>query len=362
MAKPTYLTLAIIRKCLLSLLVLEGIVSVGCRSMSSELRPVTQSRTFYAATAIDSEPDVLTITLHAPTHRLNFSSPSALTWSLVPVSIKGYFNFISQEQFQRTFGIHTVGHATIELKWKEEDQPTSRYLLTSVTDAERRETVRRLWLEQIGFSITTLGTRGKLESPEKVARDIDESAELGIQAARMRFLLPAGAAKKMQAFFEEFHRQRVYERFVLTGDPIMGTGAGCTALAVSFLRAADLLDPSWAYEWQRVLDVPCELMGDPTTDTRVPLRRVLFAPVSWRWANPSEPHHSVVFYDTQKMYDWIIKHRSTPRDQLPPNFSHSTPVECLLEQHLNLPIITIDLRNTNPQGASLIPQRASSIP
>ena len=51
--------------------------------------------------------------------------------------------------------------------------------------------------DKIGLSLVERGTEGKIQSPDEVATILEEPSELGVKAARMRFLLSPESAAAM---------------------------------------------------------------------------------------------------------------------------------------------------------------------
>jgi len=320
------------------------LLMAGCRTMSAAKRPIEESRTYQAATGIDSEPHVFSFTMHAPTYKIDFNSPRSLAWSMVPAGIGEVVSAEYKKRTGRSLAFHMVGHCVIELKSVDPKTGKMRYLLTAVTDARSSETFEQLIRDKVGFGITDRGTKGKLETAEKDARDIDEAAEVGIRAARLRVLISEQTAQRMFDYYEEFERKRMFDKFALASYPLDGTGVGCTSYAASFLDIAGLLEPQWQTEWQHRFLVPQALVGDPDLGTKTPVRRLLFGPRNRRWATENEPNHPLSFYDTTKMYDWIIRMHGTPSGRLPPGYLNGE-IEKKLGEYLAMPVVTVDMRN-----------------
>lgn len=305
--------------------------------MPAAPRPYESSRTYRAATALDHEPHVFTLTVHAPTWPIRFRSPRSLARSLLVASTGYLLHERYTQATGRTRAFHMIGHAMAEVKSVAPDGHL-RYLLAAVTEAGDGQTAKLMLREHVGYSLAAIGTRGRIEPFDEVARDIDEAAETRVRAVRVRFLISAGAAERMLAFFDEFARRRIHETYSLAGLPLDGTGAGCTSFVVAFLEAAGLLDDDWKDRWTVRLRVPEELFGDPARGDRVPPRRLLFGPRVRRWATAGEPHRLLAFYDTAAMYDWAS---GLAADR--PTGPHSES-DRVLSRHLGMPVVTIDLR------------------
>ena len=317
--------------------------------MSAAEKPFESSRTYVAATRIDPEPHVLSITIHAPTRPIRYESPKALAHSMLSATVAQAVNDRYRATTGRTLAYHMVGHAMIELK--SAGGAESRYLLTAVSESGTGQTNDLMLRQQVGYTIALVGTRGEIQSYNHVARDIDESVESDVRAVRLRFLVSPPAASRMFDFFAEFARRGIHERYALTAYPLDQTGAGCTSLMAAFLEVAGLLDPEWAARWRVSLRVPEELFGDPERGIRVPPRKLLFGPRTRRWATESEPHRLVAFYDTTAMFDWANRLATCPVAHLPANAVREGPTEQALARHLGMPVVTIDLRHVpTPTG------------
>jgi hypothetical protein len=328
----------------------------GCRSMPAAPRPIEQTRTFQSAT-IDPEPHVFSFTVHAPTFALDFSSPRSLGRSMLPGEAGEFLNSKFEKRTGRTRGIQIVGHCMIELKSVDSKTGQVRYLLTSVTNADRNEIADRFFKDQAGYEIAFSGIKGKIPTAEDVGQDLDEAAEIGIKAARARIVISEATANRMFDFFEEFQRRRIFEKFIVASSPLDERGICCSSLVASFLEAGGLLEPEWKEDWQRRLLVPSSLIGDPNTGTKVPPMRLLIGPQTRRWAKENEPNQPLAFYDTTKMYDWILSRHQTPSEQLPPGYTAHGIVEKQIEAHMAMPVVTIDMRNRPVPTGPIYPVR-----
>ncbi len=305
---------------------------VGCRTMSAEDKPFTHTRTYHAATAIDPEPHVLNVTVHAPTRPLDYTTPRRLGLSVGGGTLLQLRDSATQKWLGRTLGAHSVGHVLIELKSTDPQTGQLRYLLTAVNAADPGEWADQIAKRQVGYRIFTRGIGGAIDPPDRVASDTDEPAEVGIASARLRVLLSPEAADRMFRFHAEFVARGTYRRLALASDPLAGDGASCASLAVALLEVGGVMTPEWRAEWQRTLRVPCALVGDPEGGRRVPPWRLVVGPAVRRWAEPGEPHQVITYLDTTLMHAWIARRAGRGA------------VECQLSRLLAMPVTTVDGR------------------
>lgn len=322
------------------------LVAAGCRSVPLEPGPLEASRTYRAATELDPEPHVLTITVLPPTRDWDFTTPRTVRRSsLVALPFEAAERGL-QACAGRTFGFHAVGHSLIELKSIDPATGRPRYLLTAVTDEDDTEEKHLIFRDQIGLTFLDQGSRGKIQEPEVIGRILDEPAELGVRAARLRVLLTPATADRLFAYFEEFRRRRIYEHFALTSYPLRGDGAGCIGFAVSFLDAAGLLDPTLEQAWRVTLRVPADLYGDPQRGVRVPPRKLFFGLSHPDWPGDGEPYRVVSFFDTTALYHWIVN-----ADRCAEASAAPSAVEVAQERFLHIPVVTLDARSVpTPTG------------
>jgi hypothetical protein len=321
------------------------VLLAGCRTMPADDRPLTHTRTYHAATAVDPEPHVLNVTVHPPTRTLDYSSPRRLHLSMFGGTLLQLRDTATQHVFHRTFGAHSVGHVMIELKTTDPATGRPRYLLTTVNTADPGEWTDQAVKEKIGYSIFTRGVRGTIDPPDKVANDTEEPAEVGIASARLRVLLSPEAAERMVRFYEKFVADGTWRRFALVSDPLSGDGASCASLAVAFLEAGGLLTPEVRAAWQRTLLVPEALVGGPEAGRRVKVWRLFVGPTVRRWATPDEPHRVITYFDTALMHAWIVRHAGS-----------GGIVECHLERLLAMPVATVDARGTHTPTGPRVPR------
>lgn len=308
-------------------------VLVGCRTMPAEDRPFTHTRTYHAAMVVDPEPHVLNVTVHAPSRSLDYSSPRRLHLSMLSGMLLQCRDAEMAKLCDRTLGVHSVGHVMIELKSTDPTTGQVRYLLTALNAADPGEWGEQAAKQKVGYAIFTRGVAGKIDTPDRVATDLEEPAEVGRPSARLRVLLSPEAADRMFRFYAEFLARGGDRRLALVSDPLAGDGASCASLAAAFLEVGGLFDPEWQAAWQRTLRVPEALVGDPEAGKKVKLWRLFVGPTVRRWAEPHEPHRDITYFDTTLMHAWIVQHAA-----------HSSAVECQLERLLALPVATVDGR------------------
>jgi hypothetical protein len=313
----------------------------GCRTMPDAPRPVESTRTYHAAMDLDPNPHVLTITTFRPTVPWLFGSPPAFAATAVGAILTGEFQNVVKTSFDRRLGYHVYGHVVVELKTVDPATHEPVYLVTSVTDADPGEARRLLFQDKIGLSLAVTGTEGKIQSPAEAATIVDEPAEIGVHAARLRFLLSPESAAAMLAHYREFVDAGIYKRYSLTAYPFHRDGAGCSSLAVSFLDVGGVLTPEMMEAWRVSIHAPDHLFGDPEAGHTVPVWRLAaYFLTHFRW--PETDYRPVVFYDTMLMYRYTARlAKQSGREQGDGDRD--------LAEYLSIPTATLDARPCVPR-------------
>jgi hypothetical protein len=319
--------------------------AAGCRSMPIEARPVETTRTFHAATRLDENPHVLTITTFKPPVPPTYRTPQNVMASAVGSTLYCELQDLAKKGFDRHLGYHIFGHVIVELKTVDPATNEPVYLVTAVTDADYGEAWRLLFKEKVGLTLLVTGTAGKVQTPDEAATILDEPAEIGVAASRMRFLLSPESAAAMLAHYRDFVGSGVYKRFSLTAYPLDRNGAGCTSFGVSFLDAGGVLTPEMIRAWRVSLTAPEHLFGDPAAGRKVPMWKVLtYFATHRRW--PETDCKTVRFYDTGLMYRYAADLAERTRTEQP-------ETERKLAEYLAIPTVTFDARTCVPRPAAI---------
>jgi hypothetical protein len=101
--------------------------------------------------------------------------------------------------------------------------------------------------------------------------------------------------------YEKSNMNRIYG--ALASDPLKGQGAGCSAFAVSLLELLGLITPDIENSWSRQLRIPEDMVTSKKRVARFGFFRMLFG-ADVAWAEDSEPHYSLRFWDPEKMFNW----------------------------------------------------------
>ena len=241
----------------------------------------------------------LTLYFYPSPKGIDWSTPRALTAS----------TFANQAAGES----HSIGHVNIELFC---DQGKI-HELTGTTGAETSEVTRLLFREQVGLGLFFhTFADGRLYRPGEITAELPERYATG-NLTFLEYLVSEPTCLRLKRYLDEY-RARGLDRFYgLSNRPRAGEGAGCSAFGASALEIAGLLDPVYRRHWSIALRVPRRAVGGHLTGLRVPVRRVLLAPVGRRWAAEGEAGFPLFFWSPDRMHGWVQRAWDSEKE-LPP--------------------------------------------
>jgi hypothetical protein len=225
-----------------------------------------------------------------PAADLNWASPRKLMWG---AGIKG------RMVFEHGKNKHTIGHCFMELKSPDGD----RELTGSTTAPDAPSDADFITKHGYGLGVLFAPMKGALDKSEKLEEELHDRYQTG-KAMFIRFIISEKAYDRMKQYIDEY-RERGYDG-IYNGmnEPRKGTGAGCSAFAMSFLDVCGYVDPFFKKYWIRKVNLPTELVGGPITGNHVSLTKTIFKA---RWAKDGEESIPLELYDPQLMYEWMHK-------------------------------------------------------
>ncbi len=237
------------------------------------------------------------------TDRLTFyfySSPYGIDWSspfrLMTSTLINRVSWVPKPQ-------HPIGHVNIELT-SGSLNPRRRFLTGMVAVDASQQRVELL-KNKIGLGVLFYSAPGRLESPKEIEAQFEPRYRQGSISALTLVVHPSTRAR-LEQYQREYEERRGYHQYGLPNRPLYLEGSGCSAFAASFLQVAGLAFPEFERNWTRLIRVPSDLIGDPASGKKVSLGR-LFRERRARWAEASEPHREVFFWDPDLMHRWLVQ-------------------------------------------------------
>lgn len=223
-----------------------------------------------------------------PATPLNWSSPLKLAYG---AGLKGRLIF------EHGKNKHTIGHAFMELR-----KDGKRVELTgSTTSPDAPSDAEFITKHGYGLGVLFAPMKGALDLSEKLDGELIDRYKTG-KVMFIRFIINERAYSRMKQYIDEY-RARGYDKIYNgNNEPRKGTGAGCSAFAMSFLDVCGYIDPMFEKEWIRRVNLPKSLVGGPLTGNRVSLAKTIFKA---HWARPGEESIALELWDPQLMYEWI---------------------------------------------------------
>jgi hypothetical protein len=232
-----------------------------------------------ARTALSQE---LSLYVVPSPHGVDWKSPRSLLASVVKNRL--------------SFSEAWPGRAFVELKC------STGHELTAMA-AEEFDFLKQLLITGRGWGIFYHSFSGHLMPSEQIEKELKLFAEQG-RMSFIRFKINAGICQRLEQYLSEFRELNVGRHYGLAHRPLYGEGASAAAFAVSFLKVAGLLDQAITESWTQQVLLPLKHLGLPLTDQYV---NFLKLPLNGQWAQASEPHQVLIFWDPDRMHRWITE-------------------------------------------------------
>jgi hypothetical protein len=231
----------------------------------------------------------LTLRVYPSPTGVSWKSPRRLAWSVV-------VNSLASSPFTRP---HEIGHVSVELQC---EGPGPR-VYAGMTSAESTTERRLLLRDQIGLGILFYTFDGKLDGEAEIRPDWEERREKG-HGSWITFVIRDETCQRLRQYHAEYQARGLQQFYGLPLRPRQGEGAGCSAFAASFLELAGVLDDEFREGWSGTRLVPTRWIGG--NGRRVNLASILLRWSATRWADESEPHVPIFFWDPDMMHRWIM--------------------------------------------------------
>jgi hypothetical protein len=220
-------------------------------------------------------------------------SPYPIDWSNPQNLLK------SQIQNQFSGKERKLGHVNVHLSCQNESDE-----LTGMSSSNLNSKTQLIF-HGAGMGILWHSFAGKVEDKTDLMQELPQY----IDEKRLSFLkikISQSNCQKLKKYLKEYRENNVGRNYGLYNRPRYGEGAGCSAFGASFLDIAQILGDE-SKIWMSEILVPEKLLGPPIRDRYVGLWEVYAAQ---KWADPSEPHEKIVFWEPDKMHQWLIQTRA----------------------------------------------------
>lgn len=245
-----------------------------------------------------------------PIHRLTFyfiPSPYGINWdSPKTLSLSVLKNRINFARGSR----HPIGHVNIELTTETvKDGVTQgmRHFVTGMVATETKSQLKLVLLKHLGLGVLFHSFGGRLETADEILPRIPLRRPRG-DLSSVSFQISESMRDRLIQYMRDFRERKFDHSYGLKNRPLYGEGSGCSAFAASFLKIIGIATPSYPEfkeSWSRLLRIPQRLIGDLNTGKKVYYPTLMFGRSSW--AEASEPHQSILFWDPDLMHEWALK-------------------------------------------------------
>lgn len=217
------------------------------------------------------------LTLHVLPSKINWSSPRDLVLSVV----KNKLTF-EKQSWGQVYSLLECSGTRVFVTIRPKDHPV----------------LSQLFLESQGLGILYHSYEGEMVTGEQIQTDLAK-----LNTRFIKFAINPHQCDRMNQFFKEFGSKNVGRHFGLPHRPLFGEGASGASLGAAFVEAANMMDELYREEWTRGLNLPLEFSGPPLKDTTTNVLK-LFASAG-QWAQNQQEQKRIVFYDPNKMDEWI---------------------------------------------------------
>ncbi len=233
---------------------------------------------------------------HSP-RGISWKSPQSLARSVVRNTL--------------TFEPHSIGHVSIKLECGTWTNRPAQTRFTGMTQGKGgRSEVQLLLKDKIGLGILFHTFRGRMDRAQDLKNELPwyhKNGGLAIHVAKIK----DESCHRMADYIQAFDTANYDQFYGLHLRPRHREGAGCSAFIASVLEVGGLLSPETDLAWKQTVNVPWRWMGSPSRN--VWLTSLLKSPRARSWANETEPHKKITFYDPDQMYRWAKKEWSKRR-------------------------------------------------
>lgn len=226
---------------------------------------------------------------------MDWSTPKKLAWSAL--------------QNRLSFQSHFMGHVFVGLECGEKKELTGQV-------GKNFDYLTQLLLHQRGLGILYHSFDGALEDRADVEEELKELTKVEGRLNFVGFKLNEAQCSRALKYLTEYRAKNVGRHYGLANRPLYGEGAGCSAFGASFAEVTGVLNTELKDAWSQSVDIPLAFAGPPLKDQGVSLTTVMLN--AERWAKPEEPHQTLMFWDPDRMYNWVAQ--KIPKAELEKQF------------------------------------------
>lgn len=192
---------------------------------------------------------------------------------------------------------HPLGHVIVELR------DTAHYALVGAVARSKAELFNTVTKEHYGLGALFTVFNGKLETSEDNFHQLIDRYPKG-DVAYIKFLLNEETFRRLWQYLQEYNARGYDKMYNGHNRPREGKGAGCSALAISFVELGALLDTATLAQWQVSVNIQDKLIGGPEGGNKsISMLRMAF---TQHWADTAkQAYKRLSYYEPRYIYNWI---------------------------------------------------------
>ncbi|WP_413570577.1 hypothetical protein ACLWBD_08380 [Bdellovibrio sp. HCB117] len=227
-----------------------------------------------------------------------YRAPAPLNWSTPGNLVRSTFKNLKFKIGDRPYP-HSISHVNVRLQC---GKKTSLYRgMTS-----KKSNFSYAWdfvIEGKALDTFLINVKGRFYTEKEIRTWLPTLKAQGYVRS-LKVLLnesQCSRAERYLSLYENLGLQNIYGG--LRSLPLQGEGAGCAAFAVSFLQILDLFPSELDEYWKRRLYVPLEILSTQERSARIGAIGYMRGK-DRLWAQPSEKHIILDFWDPERMFQW----------------------------------------------------------
>jgi hypothetical protein len=248
--------------------------------------------------------DQLTLYAYPAPIKLNWSSPSAISWTTIADSL------VVDPQLK---AIHDIGHLNFHLTCDPSAElPNGADIETGQTNSDDSQLNDAVLTEGYGLGAMITDYSGKWENQADIEADLPVRYQRG-SIAYIDFKITGSSCARAVQYLTEYQALGLDKIYAgLERQAREGHGSGCSSFATSVLEIAGVMSPEMQAAWTDSVNIPDGLIGGPITGNNVSILAVLFEPLGWSWSSTADGAFPINFWDPYRVYKWIKRANRKP--------------------------------------------------